>query len=156
MKRIICLFFLLLVGGPAAAAGIPSATNLAATGSKARSQGKAVLVFYYQEQCHFCDTARKGFLRPMLHSDSYTSRIIMRQVNIEADTPLTDFKGHETTHSQFAARLGTRVTPIVALYGPDGHRLGKPLVGLKGGTAYYGHYLDGAIDEAVQTLSAQR
>ncbi|MFA9460501.1 thioredoxin family protein [Thiohalorhabdus methylotrophus] len=153
MSRLIPLLFLLLFSTTAAAGDIPPASDLAATADEAHTDGKTVVIFFYQEECQYCETVREQFLRPILNNDDYIRRITLRQVNTRSEASLRDFRGEATTHSRFAARRDKKLTPTIAIYGPDGSRLVEPLVGLKGGTAYYGHNLDEAIEQAEQKLA---
>ncbi|SCX77384.1 thioredoxin family protein [Thiohalorhabdus denitrificans] len=156
MTRLIPLLGLLLLGGPAYAGEIPAARDLAATAQEAGSQDRPVLVFFYQDECPYCEAVRENYLGPIMKNDSYTSRIALREVNTRDHSRLKDFHGEETSHRGFAEREDAPLTPTVAFYGPEGRQLTDPLVGLKGGTEYYGHYLDEAIDEAERALAEER
>ncbi|MFP4561375.1 MAG: thioredoxin family protein [Thiohalorhabdus sp.] len=156
MTRLISILALLLFGGPASAGEIPAAQDLAATAKEAGSQDRPVLVFFYQDECPYCEEVRENHLGPIMKNDSYTSRIALREVNTRERSRLRDFRGEETSHRSFSEREDTPLTPTVAFYGPDGRQLTDPLVGLKGGSEYYGHYLDEAIDEAEEALAEER
>jgi len=153
MKRL--LFLLLLAWFSLPAAGedeLTQAKNLAAAGEKAGAQGKPVVVFFFQEQCHYCETVRHQFLLPISRNKDYQDRIILRQLNTRAGTPIRDFQGEKMASAQFARREDKRFTPTIAFYGPDGKQLADPIVGLKGGRDYYGHYLDQGIEKAEAAL----
>lgn len=155
MKRLFLLTLFVILGlAGTARAELPMAQDLAALGEKARMEGKPIVVFFYQEQCHYCETVRHQFLLPISRNEKYQRRIILRQVNTRAQGILTDFQGNDLSQLRFAKQEGKAFTPTVAFYGPDGERLSKPLVGLKGGRDYYGYYLDQKIQEAEAALEA--
>lgn len=153
MKRLFFLILLAAIGGvPVAHAELPPAANLAALGQQAKQQGKPVVLFFYQEQCHYCETVRKQYLEPMSRDGAYDKRILLRKIDTRGDKRITDFKGKEVRQQGFAHRERKTFTPTVAFYGPKGERLIRPLVGLKGGRDYYGHYLEKGIEEAEAAL----
>ena len=152
-QRLFLLILLALIALPSsAAAELTLAKDLDALGEKARQQGKPLVVFFFQEQCHYCETVRHQFLLPINGNERYQNRIILRQVDTRSPETIRDFQGNKMPQQQFAAREEKRFTPTIAFYGPDGEQLAKPLVGLKGGRDYYGHYLDKGIETAEAAL----
>lgn len=152
--RYLLSLFLLFAAASTAAEELTPAQDLAALGERAASQNKAILVFYYQPKCHYCEAVRKSFLRPMLGDSAYTDRLFLRKVNIQsADNDVRDFDGQETTHAGLGQKADVGLTPTVAIYGPNGSKLTDSLVGLKGGRDYYGHYLDKGIDAATKAVT---
>ncbi|HKL76897.1 MAG TPA: thioredoxin family protein [Gammaproteobacteria bacterium] len=153
MQRLILFAFLAIFALPASAAKeLTTVDSLAAAGEKARAEGKPVVVFFFQKQCHYCETVRHQFLLPISGNASYQERIILRQLNTRAHATMRDFDGEKLSQARFASREDKRFTPTVAFYGPDGEQLAEPLIGLKGGRDYYGHYLDKGIAEAEAAL----
>jgi len=153
MIRLLFLIMLAAAGGVSPAqAELPPASNLAALGQQAKQQGKPVVLFFYQDQCHYCETVRKQYLEPMSRDTAYDDRILLRKIDTRGDKRITDFKGKEVRQQSFASRERKTFTPPIAFYGPKGERLIRPLVGLKGGRDYYGHYLEKGIEEAETAL----
>lgn len=142
----------LLMAPVAAAQSIPAAKDLAATATTARESGQTLLVFFYMDECQYCATVKKQYLLPMRDDPQYTDRVLLRKVDIRSAEPITDFAGQSIAQQAFAKREDKTLTPTLAFYGPDGTDLAQPLVGLKGGTDFYGYYLDKAIDAAVADL----
>lgn len=154
IMRYLLSLFLFFAAAPATAEELNAAEDLAALGQRAASENKAILVFYYQPKCHYCEAVRKSFLRPILGNPSYSDRLFLRKVNIQsADNDVRDFDGQETTHAGLAQKTDVGLTPTVAFYGPEGSELADSLVGLKGGRDYYGHYLDKGIDTAARAVT---
>jgi len=155
MKRLFPLIALVALSafGPAQGKNsLPTAENLAALGQEVEREGKPMVVFFYQDECHYCDAVWKEYLKPMQGDAAYDKRIILRKIDTRGDGLIKDFQGKEVRQQSFANREEQTFTPTIAFYGPDGQRLTSSLVGFKGGRDYYGHYLEEGIEEAETAL----
>ncbi|MCK7492156.1 MAG: thioredoxin family protein [Comamonadaceae bacterium] len=112
-----------------------------------------MLVLYSQADCPWCERARREYLVPMQRDAAYRDRVVLRQIDIDSDTPLTDFAGRPTTHREFGKAERARVAPTVMIYGPGGERLSDPIVGFRI-PDFYGAYLERAIDEGLARYAA--
>lgn len=130
---------------------LPGARDLAVEAASSARDGRVVLVLFSQHGCPWCERVRREVLLPIQKNDAYRSRITFRQIDIDANAPLRDFRGETTTHAAFARAQGVRVYPTVILFGPDGTHLAEPLVGFTG-SDFYGAYLDQRIEEATIKL----
>ena len=81
---------------------------------------------------------------PLAASPAWRDRAVLRQINQDSDAPLVDFRGQPTTHARFAASEKVKLVPVVAFYGPGGHRLADPIVGARL-PDFYQSYLEEAI-----------
>ena len=113
-----------------------------------------VLLIFVGSDCSYCETALNDFLIPMSGNADYLSKVVMRRVDSSGFRDLKDFHGKTLSHRQFAGDQGARLTPTVMVFDGDGHRLGKPVVGLSI-PDYYGYYLDRAIDQGVEKVRAR-
>ncbi|MCX7892902.1 MAG: hypothetical protein N2544_11125 [Burkholderiales bacterium] len=135
--------------GPAAAAPpLAPARDLAAEAREAAASGRVLVVLFATADCPWCARVRAEFLGPMQANPRDARRILVREVDIDADRPLTGFDGERTTHAGFAAKAGIRFVPVVAFYGTGGTELAERLVGFRVAD-WYGAYLDRRIDEAL-------
>ncbi|MFZ5464652.1 MAG: hypothetical protein ACOZB1_14230 [Pseudomonadota bacterium] len=154
-RRLLAVLALILAWPPpptaAAPREIPRADNLAADASRMRAARIPLLVLYSQADCHWCELVRRDHLLPLLSRPGSGARLLIRQIDIDSDKPLTDFGGSRITHRAFARREGAKVTPTLAVYGPDGRRLAEPLVGVRIAD-YYGTYIERLIEQAQQNL----
>jgi hypothetical protein len=130
---------------------LPRADNLAADAARMRAARLLLLVLYSQADCHWCEVVRRDHLLPLLERPEGGARLLLRQVDIDSDQPLVDFADNRTTHRAFARREGAKLTPTLAIYGPDGRRLAEPLVGVRI-PDYYGAYIERLIEQAHQNL----
>ncbi|MEW5887656.1 MAG: hypothetical protein AB1768_01200 [Pseudomonadota bacterium] len=154
-RRLLAVLALILAWPPpptaAAPREIPRADNLAADASRMRAARIPLLVLYSQADCHWCELVRRDHLLPLLSRPGSGARLLIRQIDSDSDKPLTDFGGSRITHRAFARREGAKVTPTLAVYGPDGRRLAEPLVGVRIAD-YYGTYIERLIEQAQQNL----
>ena len=144
-----CAFF-----APACAAAdttLPKAHDLAAESRAAAAAGKAYLLLFAETGCEWCERARSTHLLPMEQDEKMRAKVVMRQIDIDQDTPLKDFAGRMVSHRRFAEAQGMRLYPTVALYGPDGRQTADRLTGFSNAD-YYGFSVERRIDAAVAAL----
>jgi len=131
----------------AGAAGLAPAVNLQADARAARAGGYPVVVLFSRHDCRYCETVRRDHLLPLLRSQAYRGRVVVRQIDQDRETPLIDFTGAATTHAAFARRERVRLVPVVAFYGAQGQALADPIVGLRL-PDFYDSYLESALQAA--------
>ena len=135
----------------APAGGIAPARDLAADGRAMRAQGTVMLVLFSQADCPWCERARREVLLPLQREPASARRLLLREVALDADTPLTGFDGRRSSQRLFAETAGARFAPTLMVFGPDGRRLTEPIVGFL--TAdFYAEYVNRAVDEGLARL----
>jgi thioredoxin-related protein len=134
-----------------AAARLDAAANLAADGRLARRQQLPILLFYSRDACPWCERARREQIQALARETP--PRVIIRQIDIDHETALTDFAGKTSSHGALARNAKVRLAPTLSFVGPDGAPLAAPIVGYQS-TDFYGAYIDRAIDEAHTKLRA--
>jgi len=131
-------------------AKLPAAHDLAADAPiSARSQ-TPILLFFYREDCPYCERALREHLVPLSRDEASRSKVLYRQIEVDRPSPLVDFEGRATTHSALAARYGVTLTPTILVVDAAGTPLGEPLVGLS--PDFYAAYLDNLIEAASKRL----
>lgn len=153
-----CLPLWTLGGTPLAAVPAPTlerARDLAGDAKLLRQRRVPLLVLYSQTDCTWCERTRREFLLPMTKDPASAARILVRQIDIDSDAPLTDFQGRTTTHRVFAAAQRAKFTPTLMFYGPDGRAVAAPIVGFLLAD-YYGTYIERGIDDGLAALHAVR
>lgn len=133
-------------------APIEPARDLAADARIVRERRVPLMILYSRTDCHWCERARREYLAPLIRSPD--AAVIVRQVDMDRDTPLIDFAGRATTMSAFAASERVRLSPTLMFYGPDGRQAAEPIVGFKLAD-FYGAYIDRAIEEARGRLTGK-
>ncbi len=143
----------LLPSGAARAADADSLTridDLRALADGARRARLPLLLFFSMPGCPFCLEVRRSYLAPRVRDGG----ALIREIDFTSTRALTGLDGRPLTESEFAARYGVRVVPVVLLVDPDLAALGDPLVGLDR-SGYYEAYLQSAIDAATAKLQAR-
>ncbi len=135
----------------AAAGGIVPARDLAADARDMRARGTVMLVLYSQADCPWCERARREVLLPLQRDPAARRRVVLREIALDDDAPLTDFAGRNTSQRAFARSEGARFTPTLMVYGPDGLRLADPIVGFRLAD-FYAEYVNRAVEEGLARL----
>lgn len=132
---------------------LAQAQDLAADARDMRARGAIMLVLFSQDACRWCERARTEVLIPLQGDPASQRRVVLREVALDSDRPLTDFAGRPTTHRRFAAGEGARVTPTLIVYGPDGKRLAEPIVGFLLAD-FYSEYVNRAVEEGLARIGS--
>jgi thiol-disulfide isomerase/thioredoxin len=152
LKRWWVLLLGLLAAGPAGGGdGVSPARDLAADAAAARAHGAPILVFFTAADCPYCHEVASLYLEPMQRRGDYAGRLLIRSVDVDSSAMLIDFDGRGTRHEEFAQRAGTRFTPTIRIYSPDGAELANALVGYTS-RDFFGGMLWEAIDESIARL----
>lgn len=142
-----------LAGGPGQTTGIALAGSFAADGLLAQQRKIPILVFYSRAQCSWCAQARHEQLLPLANDPATAGRVLIREIALDSDMPLTDFSGRSTTHGAFAETRRIRTTPTLDFLDDRGNRLVEPLVGVRV-PDFYGAVIERAITESLAKLRA--
>lgn len=142
-----------LASTAAAADGVtvPPAADLSADATMASAAGLPMILVVTREDCEFCARLKRAVIVPMILSGEYEMRVIIRELNIDAQTPVVDFDGSKITPLALADRYDAMFTPTVLLVGPQGEELHERLLGINNHEMYL-HYLDQAIGLAAKRL----
>jgi thioredoxin-related protein len=130
---------------------LPPAGDLRAAGAQAAKAGGPLVVIYSRQDCKYCETVKRDYLKPLAGNPRYRDRLLVVQINQDSDTAITDFQGERTTHARFASTEKVKLVPVVAFYGPNGQRLAEPIVGARLAD-FYQSYLETAIEQSMATL----
>jgi len=139
----------------ASPAALTVAQDLAADANILRQSRIPMVILYSQADCAWCERARREFLVPMANEPGAAQRVMLRQVDLDRDTPLKDFAGRATTHRAFARAHKARFTPTLMFYGPDGGQLAEPIIGFRLAD-FYGTYIERSIDEGLILLRGKK
>ncbi|MFZ1389391.1 MAG: thioredoxin fold domain-containing protein [Thiolinea sp.] len=108
-----------------------------------------VLVAFIANYCGYCRQLEKDYLKPMATNSSYTTRILIRTVDITGTQDLIDFNGNTLSPSDFAKNYQANITPTLVFLDKQGKEIAERLVGYNS-PDYYGVDLDKSIEQAVQ------
>ena len=78
-------------------------------------------------------------------------RVLIREIDVDRNTPLRDFAGAATTHRAFARAQDARRVPALIFFDADGNRVGPPIIGLL--TAdFYRLYIEQGIEAGLARM----
>jgi len=140
-----------LAPAAAYAAGVTYASDLREDAEAARQRAVPILVMFSARGCPYCELVMADYIEPMSRGSSYADKVIIRVVDVDGYRKLVDFSGSKGTHSEFAARHGATLTPVIKFFGPDGRELAEQIVGFTN-EHFYGYYLEARIDESLAKL----
>lgn len=131
--------------------GLSVASNLAKDAETAARLGRPLVVIYSRDDCSFCKTIKRDYLKPMGEDPKSAGKQVIREVRQDKNTELIDFQGRKTTHAALAKAEKIQLVPVVAFYGPGGRKLHEPIIGARL-PDFYQSYLETAIEQATKTL----
>ena len=135
--------------------GLPQARDLQATGREAARAGAPVVLAVVADGCPYCRVVEDEVLRPMQADPAYRQGVRLRLLNLSDRQPLRDFDGRMRTPTEIAARYRAHVTPTLLILGPGGQEIAERQVGITV-IDFYWSYLDAALEQARQRLSARQ
>jgi len=87
----------------------------------ARQQGKkGIFLFFEMDDCPFCARMKATVLNQAEVQDAYRAQFLLYPIDVNGDTPMTDFQGKETTEKAFAFANRVRATPTLLFFDLDG------------------------------------
>ena len=131
-KNLLALLLSLALAGEclAAGAGLIPAGDLRQTAREARQRHLPILLMVSQSHCGFCERMKNEVLEPMLLNGDYDSRVLIRELSIDAGEWVTDFQGRHLTTRELGARYQAEVTPTLLFLDPDGREAAERIVGI--------------------------
>ena len=157
MTRLIaaCAFILtwgISLSGPASAGNdLVHASSFKADSRIAVQRKIPVLVLFSSPECHYCEQVKRVYLVPMHKDPAYRNRVIIREVTVGSNAPITDFDGSATTEGAFADFNKVFMVPTVKVFDTRGNEASEPIVGLLIADFYFG-YLEDAIEKATRKI----
>ena len=133
---------------------LPPLQDLQADASQSRRSGLPIVLFFYSHTCPYCRVVEQDYLQWVVKDNERQPRILLRAVDINADTPITNFDGSRTGMRALARAQGVRLVPHLRFVGPAGEGLAPDLIGVSI-PDYYAGYLEEAIQQAVEQLRAK-
>jgi len=140
----------LLAAGPLMAQLLP-ADDLALVAAEARGKRVPVLIAFMQESCPYCAIARRDYLLPLQTDPKWQHRVLIREIDVDRNTPLRDFSGAATTQRAFARSHEARRVPTLIVFDADGNRVGPPIVGLLS-EDFYRLYIEQGIEAGLAKM----
>lgn len=130
---------------------LPWASDLSRESHQAACKGQPLVVMFGSSECPYCSVVRSLYMVPLPEDGRYPG-IVVRELEIDSDTPVKDFSGKLSSMRKLAASYGVYLVPTVMVFSPDGKRAGKSIIGISN-EDFYGFYLDEAIASGISVVS---
>jgi thioredoxin-related protein len=127
------------------------AGDLMQVAAEARSKRVPILVAFMQQSCPYCAIARRDYLLPLQADPQWRHRVLIREVDVDRNTPLRDFTGAATTQRAFARTHEARRVPTLIFFDADGNRVGQPIIGLLS-EDFYRLYIEQGIEAGLAKM----
>lgn len=151
------LSWLFLATAMTPAFGVPPrltlAADLAADGQLAHAEKIPVVIFFSRAGCGWCEKARVEHVNAMAAQAAGTA--VFRQVDMDRNAPLVDFKGTRTTHRAFAAAHKVKLAPTLIFLSGDGTPLASAIVGYRL-PEFYGTLIEDAVEDSRNRLRSRQ
>ncbi len=126
------------------------ASDLSGELKQAACKGKPLVLMFGSSECPYCSVVRSLYMEP-LPADKRYRDIVVRELEIDSDSPVKDFSGKLTTMRELADSYGVYLVPTVIVFGPGGKQAGKEIVGISN-EDFYGFYLDDALEVGISAV----
>ena len=92
----------------------------------AKAQGKqGVFLFFEMDDCPFCARMKSTILNQTDVQDAYRAQFLVYSIDVNGDTPMTDFQGKATTEKAFSLVNRVRATPTLLFFNLDGKLIAR-------------------------------
>lgn len=129
--------------------------NLQQLSAVAKQNKRAIVLEFSAEYCAFCIKLEDEVLKPMIRSNDYDDKILLRSVHIDLSDKVIDWNGSTTTSSALAQKYKVFVTPTVIIIDEKGNEIAERQVGINM-VDFYSQYLDIEIDKAVAIMNKKQ
>jgi len=147
LRLLLCLL-MLSASGLFAGEGVPSVEDFQQLAREAELRQLPILLMVSQYHCGFCERMKEEVLGPMMLSSDYTSRVLIRELQIDPGHYVTDFQGQRLSAEAFTARYKTQVTPTLLFLDAQGNEAAERIVGINT-VDFLIFYIEDAINEAM-------
>lgn len=120
-------------------------TNLPADLAVMRAKKIPMLLFFHASYCGYCVRVDKQYLIPMRTDPEFEGRLLIRRVQIDADTKYIGRDNKANDYLHLTKKLDVRGVPYILFIAPDGSRI----TSIQGTSFdFYGYYLSRDINLA--------
>ena len=140
---------------PVAAAELPAATDLSRDAASLQAQPRPVMLEFAARHCSYCDLLEREVLKPMMRNPQTRTQVLIRRIDLDSSTPLTDFHGLRVSPQAFAGRYDVDLTPTLVFVDGRGREIAPRLVGVYS-LDFFGGFVDQRIEQGQATLDGRQ
>ena len=130
---------------------ITSLQNFHQEAAVAKQQQKVLLVEFSTPWCEFCEALEQEVLEPLIRSNRYQNKIIIRKLEINDYSNVIGFDNRQYDTESISMQYKINLYPTLVFFDSQGNEISGRLVGIKT-FDYIGKELDNAILKAIDTL----
>ena len=124
--------------------GLPLLSNLQQSLQQVATQSQPLVLMVTLEGCAYCKLVRQNYLPEWLDKG-----LTILNLDLMANTPMTDEAGRSTTHKLWAIRQRIRIAPTLLWLGAGGSEWVERLQGVSS-RDFYGAYLNERMSESLR------
>lgn len=129
---------------------IRSLENFNHEASVAKQEHKILLIEFSTSSCEFCEALEQEVLEPLIRSNRYQDKVIIRKLEINNYSKVIGFDNKQYSAEAISMQYKINLYPTLILFDSDGNEISSRLVGIKT-FDYIGEELDKAIDKAIES-----
>ena len=130
---------------------IQQLVNFQQVAATARTRGVPIVIVFCSFWCQHCDAMEQQVLKPMMLDVKYRERILLKKLEVDSDSTITDFDGKQYRSDEISKVYNVDLYPTVVFFDANGREVSQRIVGMRSGEYVFNEF-DGAIDKAVQAL----
>ena len=140
---------------PVDEAPVPALTSFDEVAESARAQGVPILIEFSTPWCRYCDALEQQVLKPLILSEQYHKRIIIKKLEVNTYSSITGFDGKRYRSDQISRSYGVDLYPTLVFFDARGREISRRIVGITV-LDYVAEELEQAIDAAIQQAATTR
>lgn len=126
--------------------------QLLAKTMKEKSLGLVLML--HAEDCPYCELMEDEILSPMVKSEEYDKKVLIRKLQIDDTRSIVNFSGAIVDPSYFSDKFNAYITPTLVFLDYQGKERVTQMVGINT-VEMFGGYLDIEIDKLAKELQAE-
>jgi thioredoxin-related protein len=126
--------------------------DLSQLAETSEDESKLILIEVSATECGFCELLEEDYIKPMLRSEAYTSKLLIRKLDLDNPDTIVDFSGDSISTIEFALRYKARLTPTMLFLDSEGKEVGERIVGINT-LELFGGYIEASIENGMKAVS---
>lgn len=140
---------------PVDEAPVPELTSFSEAAVPARAQGVPILVEFSTPWCRYCEALEQQVLKPLIISEQYDKRIIIKKLEINTYSSITGFDGKRYRSDEISRSYDVDLYPTLVFFDANGREISRRIVGITV-LDYVAEELEQAIDVAIEEAATTR
>lgn len=116
-----------------------------------KQKSLGLVLMLHAEHCPYCAKMENEVLSPMVKSNDYDNKVLIRKLQIDEARDVVDFDGSIVEPSDISNRYDASLTPTLVFLDYKGNQKNEKMIGINT-VELFGAYLDIEIDKLVENL----